>query len=183
MNSDIIKADASISLELIADRHARPLLDLLNANRRPLRQWLPWVDNMQTEADFQAYINRSKVQHDEGTELGYVIFVNGLVAGRIGIHYIHQHNKHGAIGYWLGQEFTGQGIITKACIALINYCFDSLGLNRIEIKCATENYKSAAIAKRLKFTKEGVLRQVEFVNGEFLDLDLYSMLKNEWKSL
>jgi len=183
MNAELIKADASISLELIADKHARPLLELLNANRTHLRQWLPWVDNMQTEEDFQAYINRSKVQHEEGTDLGYVILVNGIVAGRIGIHYIHQHNRNGAIGYWLGQKFTGQGIITKACSALIDYCFDSLGLNRIEIKCAIENHKSAAIAKRLKFTKEGVLRQAEWVNGEFLDLNLYSMLKKEWKNL
>ena len=183
MNAELIRADASISLELIADKHARPLLDLLDANRIHLRKWLPWVDNMQTVEDFQAYTNRSKVQHEEGTDFGYVILVNGIVAGRIGIHYIHQHNRNGAIGYWLGQDFTGQGTVTKACYALIDYCFNNLGLNRIEIKCATENYKSAAIPERLKFTKEGVLRQAELVNGEFLDLNLYSMLKDEWKNL
>lgn len=176
----IITVDTNIHLELIGDQHAEPLLTLVNNNRQHLRQWLPWVDGMQTVENFQAYINRCKMQYEEGTDYGYVIFLNNNVAGRIGIHYIHQHNKLGAIGYWLGEEFSGKGIITNACMALITHCFEEVGLTRIEIKCAVDNHKSAAIADRLQFRKEGILRQAELVNGKYLDLYLYSMLKEEW---
>jgi ribosomal-protein-serine acetyltransferase len=177
----MITVDDNIHLELINDQHAAPLLDLVNKNRQHLRQWLPWVDGMQTVENFQAYINCCKMQHEEDTDYGYVIFFNNTIAGRIGIHYIHQYNNLGAIGYWLGEEFSGKGIITKACKALITHCFKDLGLNRIEIKCAADNRKSAATAERLDFKKEGVLRQAELVNEEYLDLHLYAMLKEEWK--
>ena len=137
---------------------------------------------MQSVNDFNGYIDYCKKQLQEGTDYGYVILLNYKIVGRIGIHYIDQQNKTGSIGYWLGEEFQGKGIVTKACTALRHYTFTVLRLNRIEIKCGTKNCKSAAIPERLGFTKEGVLRQAEWVNDKFIDLNLYSLLKNEWKS-
>ena len=172
----------TVSLKLIAEEHAASLLHLVNNNRQYLRSWLPWVDHMQTVENFKTYIANCEKQHEEGTDYGYVIKWNEKIAGRIGIHYINRQNQLGSIGYWLGEEFSGKGIITKACAALISQCFAHLSLNRIEIKCATGNQKSAAVAERLGFTKEGILRQAELVNGVFLDLYVYSMLKQEWKN-
>ena len=65
-------------------------------------------------------------------------------------------------------------------MALIDHCFENLGLHRIEIKCAKENFKSAAVAERLHFRKEGVQRQAELVNGHYFDLNMYSLLQQEW---
>lgn len=132
-----LKVNDEILLELTDEHHAHQLLSLVNVNRQYLREWLPWVDHMQTEENFLQYISRCKKQHEEGTDVGYMILFKNVPAGRLGIHYISSQNRSGAIGYWLAEEFTGKGIITKACIALINYCFDCLALNRIEIKCAT----------------------------------------------
>lgn len=175
-----INISAAVTLELIDASHAEPLLAVVNANRNHLAEWLPWVGSMQTVEDFRRYISHCERQHGEGTDLGFVIQFNGRVSGRIGLHYIHQQNRTAAIGYWLGAEFQGNGIITKACTALIHCGFTSLGLNRIEIKCGTGNEKSAAIAERLHFKKEGVLRQAEWVNGKPIDLSLYAVLKEEW---
>ncbi len=86
-----------------------------------------------------------------------------------------------SLGYWLGENFAGNGIITKSCKAMINYAFTTLNLNRIEIKCATKNYKSKAIAERLHFKQEGILKQVELVNEKFINLYLFVMLKSEWQ--
>ena len=108
--------------------------------------------------------------------------MNDEIVGRIGIHYIHLHNRIAALGYWLGDGYQGKGIITKACIALIDHCFNELGMNRVEIKCATGNHKSRAIPEKLNFVKEAVLRKAELVNDTFLDLYLYSMLKEEWEN-
>lgn len=176
-----LQAGHGIVLELIDERHAEPTFEVIKNNRAHLSQWLPWVGNMQTVDDFKAYIRRCKHQHHEGTDYGYMILQNKTVVGRIGIHYIHLHNRHGAIGYWLGKAFEGRGIITRSCEALLQHCFTTLRLNRIEIKCGTGNQKSAAVPERLGFTREGVLRQAEWVNGSFLDLYLYSLLKEEWE--
>jgi len=175
-----IHVNDNITLELLDTKHAAETFALINANRQYLREWLPWVDNMRTIENFENYIQRTQQQLKDGTDYGYIILYNGKIAGRIGLHYIDMQNKTGAVGYWLGETFTGNGIIAKACAAIINFAFTSLELNRIEIKCGTGNNKSKAIAERLGFTQEGVLRQAEFVNTHFIDLYIYSMLKTEW---
>ncbi|NOT92890.1 GNAT family N-acetyltransferase [Ferruginibacter sp.] len=176
----IIKVDDNITLEVLADKHASACFNLINTNRAYLKEWLPWVDNMQTGEHFKSYIANCQKLYQEGTDFGCVILFNNQVAGRIGIHHISHPNKTGAIGYWLGEAFAGNGIITKSCKALINYGFDVLNLNRIEIKCGTGNYKSKAIAEKLHFKQEGILQQAELVNDKFIDLFLFSMLKQDW---
>jgi len=177
-----VSVSATVSLELINHSHAIQLLQLVNLNRQYLREWLPWVDAMQTVDDFNSYISRCETQHTEGSDYGYVIKLNEEVVGRIGVHHVNWQNRHGAIGYWLGAAFAGKGIITQSCQAILNYSFSVLKLNRVEIKCGTGNTKSAAIPERLCFKKEGVLRQAEWVNERFIDLYLYSMLKEEWNT-
>jgi ribosomal-protein-serine acetyltransferase len=178
----IIKVDDGLSLEILGEKHANETFELIDANRTHLKEWLPWIDNMKVQEDFDTYIASSKKLQAEGMEFGCVIIYENRIAGRIGIHHINQHNKTGAIGYWLGESFAGKGIITKCCGALINFGFTELRLNRIEIKCGTGNLKSKAIAERLKFKQEGILRQAELVNNKFIDLFLFSMLKEEWET-
>ncbi len=83
----------------------------------------------------------------------------------------------------LGAAFEGQGLITCACRVMIDYAFDELGLNRVVISCASENKKSRAIADRLGFTQEAILRQSEWLKDEFVDQVVYGALAREWHSL
>ncbi len=62
---------------------------------------------------------------------------------------------------------------------LIDFCFHHLNLNRIEIRCGTENVKSKHVAEKLNFTKEGVIRQGELLYDRYIDLNLYSLLKSD----
>ena len=63
--------------------------------------------------------------------------------------------------------------------AVIAYCFKQMDLNRIELRCASENMPSQRMAKRLGFTWEGMLRQAELLDGEFVDHFVYSLLRQE----
>jgi Acetyltransferases, including N-acetylases of ribosomal proteins len=114
-------------------------------------------------------------------EASFAILLNKVAVGRIGLHHLNKQNKTGAIGYWLSKDAQGKGIMLKSCKALINYGFQNLDLHRIEIKAAINNLKSQAIPVKLNFLKEGILRQAEFVNNQFLDLFLYSMISDEWQ--
>lgn len=177
----LIDAGAGITLELLDEPHAAETFTLITQNREHLSRWLPWVTHMQTVDDFRAYIRACQYQHREGTDYGFVIKADGVIAGRIGVHYIQPQNKSGAIGYWLGQAFEGRGLVTRSCRALIDHCFEELCLNRLEIKCGVGNEKSAAVPVRLGFTREGVLRQAEWLNDGFVDIALFSLLKEEWQ--
>jgi ribosomal-protein-serine acetyltransferase len=177
-----LKVDETIVLELLDQRHAEALNELVSNNRTHLREWLPWVDHMRSVEDFRKYINSSKLRYGNHAEMGYVIMTNGVMIGRLGLYNIDLTNKTASIGYWLDQQWLGKGIITRCCKAVIDEGFSRLQLNRIEIRAATENYKSQAIPERLGFKKEGIIRQGEFVNSRFVDLLVYSMLKEEWET-
>lgn len=171
----------TILLEPIAEHHAEPAFALIENNRAHLKTWLTWVDFIQSAEDFRNFIKGAKQRMADKQEASYMIVHEGKVAGRAGLYYLDHQHKSGAIGYWLGKEFQSKGLVSLACKEIIKYGFTILALNRIEIKCAVTNYKSQAISERLGFTKEGILREAEQVNGHFHDLYLYSLIKKEWE--
>jgi ribosomal-protein-serine acetyltransferase len=176
-----IKVDNTLEMVLIDSHHAEALYQLVKANRLHLREWLPWVDHMRSVDDFRKYIHSSKQRYANHSEMGYVILKENVMIGRLGLYNIDLTNKSASIGYWLDKGQEGQGIITRCCKAVIDEGFSYLQLNRIEIRAATANFKSQAIPERLGFKREGIIRQGEFVNNNFVDLYVYSMLKTEWQ--
>ncbi|PTS94492.1 N-acetyltransferase [Pedobacter sp. HMWF019] len=175
-----IHVNDHIKLELTHDSQADVLFNAIDNNRKHLSVFLPWVGHMQSINDLKDYIKASEVLIQQQKEISFAILFEQVVVGRIGLHHLNMLNRSGAIGYWLVKEAEGKGIITKSCKAMINYGFDKLGLHRIEIKAAVDNLRSQAVPEKLNFRREGVLRQAELVNNEFLDLVLYSLLRHEF---
>lgn len=173
-----LQVDEQIQLELIDIHHAESLFQLASENRTHLKQWLSWIDFMHSVDFMHHFVKNSKQRYADGHEYAYVIIFNNIIVGRVGVYKIDPHNKIGEIGYWLSEEYQGYGITTKSCAALVEYCFNDVLLNRLEIKCGVENHKSQGVPERLNFTLEGVLREAELLNGKFIDLNLYSLLKN-----
>ena len=71
--------------------------------------------------------------------------------------------------------------MTRSCKALVNFVFDEIGLNRVEIRAAVHNWKSRAIPERLGFTQEGIIRDAEWLYDHYVDHVVYGMLKREWR--
>jgi ribosomal-protein-serine acetyltransferase len=159
-----------LTLAQIDATHADEIFRLASANKEFLNEWLSWVAKMQSVQFMRDFILMSLKRISQGIELAFVIKSNDKIVGRVGIYKLDNPNEIGEIGYWVGREYQGRGIVTRSCTALADYCFNELALNRIEIRCGTENYKSQLIADRLHFTCEGTMRQGEKLNGTFIDL-------------
>ncbi len=91
-----------------------------------------------------------------------------------------------ADGYELGYrvyrpEDRGTGIISEALPLFISYFFDLRPINRLQICTDVGNLPSKGVAEKLGFKHEGVLRQCLFHRGQFVDIDIYSLLRCEWK--
>ena len=179
---DTIIVDKNIKLEPTNELQAPQLFAAIDNSRIQLSEFLPWVVDMQTIADLKVYLKNAETLCQQKKEASFAIIFNDVAVGRIGLHHLNMQNKIGAIGYWLTKDAQGKGIILKSCKALVNYGFQNLDLHRIEIKAAVDNLKSQAIPVKLNFVKEGILRQAEFVNSQFLDLFLYSMIRDEWQA-
>lgn len=96
----------------------------------------------------------------EGTETHWAVRRDSGLVGMIGVHRIDGRGG-GEIGYWVAAEARGQGLLTEAARAVIDWSFsaDGLGLERLEWLAVAGNIPSAAAARRLGFRYEGLRRQ------------------------
>jgi ribosomal-protein-serine acetyltransferase len=107
------------------------------------------------------------------------IWCDSKIAGSLGLHAIDRGNLSTSIGYWLARRFRGQGLMTAACRRVLDYVFGELQLHRVEIHCASGNFKSRAIPLRLGFAEEGIRRQAAKLPHGYVDLVVYGMLAPE----
>lgn len=178
-----IPVDTDVAVCILEEGDIEELYHLIDSNREHLRRWLPWVDYETSIESSRSFVLRSLQRYLDNDGFNGGIFYKDRLAGVIGYHSINWPNRQVEIGYWLGAEFEGKGLMTRACRSLIDFAFDRLQLNRVTILCATGNARSRAIPERLGFTQEGVLREGEWLNDHFVDLVIYSMLAREWHSL
>lgn len=176
------KVDDQINLRLLEPRHADALFALTDANRDYLRQWLPWLDTVVSVADTLKFIEATQKQFAANNGFVTGSWYQGELAGVVGHNSIDWPNRISALGYWLGIEFQGKGVVTRSCRALITHAFAELRLNRVDIRCAVGNGRSRAIPERLGFQQEGIIRQAEWLYDRFVDHVVYGMLASEWQS-
>jgi len=170
-----------ISIEPLSKEHTGEIFELTELNRGYLREWLPWLDSVKTVSDTAAFIHSMEQQAQAGGGPHFAIFCDGAICGVAGFHKIDSQNRVGSIGYWLGQAYVGNGIVTHAVKRLLAIGFVELKLNKIEIRCAEGNIKSRAIPERLGFTCEATLRQCEWLYSKYVNHVVYSMLASEYE--
>ena len=93
-------ADAVV-LRQISESDAQELTDLIDCNRKYLRQWLPWLDSSTGLRDTARFIGRSIEQADDENGYTFGIVCRGALAGVIGQHYVDYLNRRTELGYWL----------------------------------------------------------------------------------
>ena len=170
-----------LELRLLDEPDAEELFALVDRNRAYLRRWLPWLDQNTEVGHTRAFIQATRKQHTDRNGFACGIRWRNELAGVVGVHAIDRANRKTSIGYWVGEAHQGRGLVTRACAALLPYLFEDLGLNCVEIGCAVGNEPSNAIPRRLGFTREGVLRQREWLYDHFVDHVVYSLLASEWR--
>src|SRR4051794_12381570 len=129
----IHKINEDLSLKLIDSRDAERVFDLTNNSREHLREWLPWLDITTKLDDTKSYIKGCLKGFSENRSMSSVILYKDEIVGVAGYNEINWSNKTAYIGYWLGEGFQGNGIMTKAAKALTDYAINDLQLNKVEI--------------------------------------------------
>ena len=137
--------------------------------------------NPKTIDDLGDYFKRNIVAFN--VSCGYSLFVirrNKTIIGDIGINCWGYQNKICAIGYAIKPEYQRQGYAYIALRTLIDTLFVKYEKNRIQATFDPENEPSMKLLEKLKFTKEGYLKEVEFDKSKWKDEILYALLKSEW---
>ncbi|MBC7814237.1 MAG: GNAT family N-acetyltransferase [Burkholderiales bacterium] len=170
-------------LRLFQVRHAEDMFALITRNRERLDQWMRWTAKIQSVQDTEALIQRmlNKYANNDGFHAG--ICLNGQLVGGMACRGINWDARESEIGYWLTEEAVGHGLASRASRATLEYLFDELQLNRVEIRAAVDNTRSRAVAERIGFQLEGVLRQSDWITTKYVDHALYSILASDWREL
>lgn len=179
----LYKIDDQLSLKQAEVNDAERLFELTESGREYMKEWLPWLDFTVTVDDTREFVKGTMLGYAENRSLTTVIIYEGEIVGTAGFNSINWSNKTAYIGYWLGHEYQGKGIMTRVAKGLTDYAFHHLKLNKVEIRAAEENKKSRGIPERLGFVKEGRIRHAEWLYDHFVDHIVYGVLADEWDTI
>lgn len=127
----------------------------------------------------------SLFEKGEGFRWGIVKKTRGtgdedVVIGTCGFHAWAKLHARAEIGYELAQAYWGQGLMAEAIKAILDFGFENMDLNRIEAMVLAGNTASAKFLEKQGFHLEGLLQEYEFVQDEFKDVQLFSLLRKNY---
>ncbi len=100
--------------------------------------------------------------------------------GHVGLYQIDHRVRSAEFAILLGDKSRwGKGTGTRITVAVLDYAFDWLNLNRIELSVLDINPRAVHLYEKLGFSVEGIRRQAQFKNGAYVDVKLMSLLRGE----
>ena len=153
---------------------------LREGSREHLERWEPrWSEHEFTPRSFRRRIR----WYAEGArrDTSYTFFVclkeSGRMVGGVTLDAVRRGTTQRAVlGYWLAEEETGNGYMTEAVRALLNFAFRDLKLHRVEAASIPENVASVRVLERTGFEREGYMRSYIRIDGRWEDHLLFAVI-------
>jgi len=158
---------------------------LLVLNHERLARWEPWAVQPPTPEGTRSFLEAAGRSWLDGSELPVAIalLANGRwrLVGSVGLR-VNAYARSGEIGYWIDGAHEGRRLVSTAVAAVLDEAFGTLGLERVTLHTEVGNERSRALARRLGFLEEGVLRQaIAFPDGR-RDEVAYGLLAADWRN-
>jgi ribosomal-protein-alanine N-acetyltransferase len=171
-----------VTLRPLAYRDARAW----RSTRRRNAAWLrPWEATVPPGADvrpasFRSLVWRLNRQARAGTTYPFAIEVDGRFVGQVTVNNVVRGSaQFASVGYWLDHEYAGRGIMPRAVAMVIDHCFFTAGLHRIEIAIRPENSNSLRVVEKLGVREIGYAPKYLHIDGDWRDHRLYAVTFEE----
>ena len=143
-----------------------------------LNKWEPEKDpNYYSKTNFNQRVKWAKKNFNSKKVIHLFIFLrsnNHLVGGITLDNIRYGPFQSATLGYWLGEEFSKQGIMTESLISLIRYADKDLGISRIEAAALSNNFASRRLLEKCNFKYEGVGQYFLQIKGKWEHHILYA---------
>ncbi|BBT90649.1 50S ribosomal protein L7/L12-serine acetyltransferase [Enterobacter mori] len=176
MSSEIIPVSQQIELRSVEERYTTDLHNLVIKNKIFLQTAFDWAQHVGSEEDTRRNVQSNQMLHQRGYAKMFLIFHDDALAGVLSFNAIEPANKTGYIGYWLDEAHQGKGILSRSLQAFMRHYVELGTVRRFVIKCRVDNHSSNAVALRNGFMLEGCLREAEYLNGRYDDVNTYARL-------
>jgi len=165
------REDIPIFLKWINDEEITENLELLYPMSRTEEE--QWYDKMLTRPDAE-HIMVIEVQQTSKGETNIPI-------GTCKFFNIDWRNRSSELGIMIGEKaFWNQGFGTETMRLLLRHGFSTLNLHRIWLQVFANNKRAIHVYEKVGFKHEGIFRQAYYKHGSYVDIQLMSVLKNEW---
>lgn len=174
------RIDDDLELRLPEESNAEVFFEHIQKNKNYLMEWfrmIDWGDSVEGTRDRIKQFRRAYCENGDVVAFTYMKYE---LCGVIWTAHTDKSNKSTDIGYWVGKEHQGKGIVTRSCKALLRFLFQKSEINRVQLRCVPKNERSKQMADRLGFTFEGTLRDAVWFRDHFEDFHCYSLLASEW---
>ena len=137
------------------------------------------ADEDPTENGVRRFIARQPGLRARGEFLGLAVTDASRrpFLGHVMLHTVAWRHKRGEVGYWLVPEARGHGVGHTAVSLLVDWAFETLELDRIEITTTPDNAPARALAQSLGFEQEGVMVSRNLERGRRVDVVLLARLR------
>lgn len=163
------EADAALCMQWMNDPETRRLLGEKRAFPVTLAAEKEWIRKL------------SATTPPEDIVFGIELKKSSRLIGVIGLHDIDWISRKATTGTKIGPAaLRGQGLGTEAKQLLLEYAFNTLGLNRVQSEAIIYNQASRRYSQKCGYRQEGVKRQAMYKNGQFHDIVVLSILRSEW---
>lgn len=176
-----IQVNEETQLRLLEERHVEEYFALIERNKEHLHEWVAVEAYEGSVETLRAYVKQRLLQfvNGEGYHLG--IWYQDALVGVLDYR-LNWRRRKVELGYWIDATMQGKGLVIRACRTMVRHAFEEHELHKVEISCATDNTRSRAVAERLGFTQEGILRQTDRLHERYVDGVFYGLLVDEWNA-
>lgn len=159
--------------------------DAWAALRRENTEYLrPWEPDVSTHGlnrpAYRGRLARLKKLVQQDRAYPFHIFRGDALVGACNITHIDRGTAQSAkLGYWIGEKYTGRSFARASVGAATLFCFNGLGLHRVEAAVQSDNTASIKVLQSQNFVFEGTARGMLKINGEWRDHDIYAKLSSD----
>ena len=139
----------------------------LEAAHKHIEQWLEYFNKLTPGSSWCLF--------------SIVLKSGGELIGTIDFHENDREAHAAEIGYQLGKAWWGNGYATEALRAIIDYCFESVDLNRLWADHDSRNIASGKVLRKAGMLYEGTARQCYVRKGHVADKVSYAILREDWR--
>ncbi len=152
-------------------------------SRSFLIPWEPsWNSDALGRAAFRRRLRSHEAEWQRGTGYSFLMFRSDddTLLGGVTLSNVRRGVAQCAsLGYWIGEGFARQGLMTDGLAAVLDFAFERLALHRIEAACLPDNDASQALLRKIGFKDEGYSRQYLRINGRWQDHRLFAVLQDD----
>jgi RimJ/RimL family protein N-acetyltransferase len=154
-------------------------------SKEQLKMWLPFAKEDRTVDEVEDGIRQSYAEFIKRTDFRLHIFLKETdeFIGSTGFHRVDWEIPKVEIGYWLDTRHTRKGYMREVVQTLTTFAFDTLQVNRVEIRCDEKNIASRRIPEKLGYVLEGTLRNddVSVIGPGLRNTCIYAVIPSDWK--